>query len=233
MTIFELFERRLFNEETGGEGEGAPAAGGSLIGGAEDSGAEGEGTPEGDAPAADDAGSEGEATTPDEGEGGEEKGEEPEGAPEKYEEFEVPEGYVMKDESLTQFQEYARERNLSQEQAQELINFHAENVQAIFKDQADAWEQTRNDWIQSAKADKEFGGMQFNENMKHVAAAVKQFGTPELKNVLNESGLGDNPELVRFFYRVGKLVGEGEFHTGTGGGSGDRDPANTLYPNMN
>ena len=93
-------ERKLFDEEAGGEGEGAPATGGTLIGGADDSGAEGEGTPEGEAQAAENAGSEGD-TKPGEGEGsegkegegeGEGESKEPEGAPEKYEAFEVPEG---------------------------------------------------------------------------------------------------------------------------------------------
>ena len=36
---------------------------------------------------------------------------------------------------------------------------------------------------------------------------MQQFGTPELKNFLNESGLGYNPDFVRFMNKVGTLIG--------------------------
>lgn len=227
------FERKLFNEETGGEGEGAPAAGGSVISDAGEPGAEGEGKPDATPEAEGNATSEGttEETKP-EGEAKAE-GEEPEGAPDQYEMFTFPEGYDVNEEALEEFAEFAHTRNMTQSQAQEVLDYYSKNVEKLQASQAEAWEKTRNDWVSTAKQDQEFGGQQFNENMKHVATAVQKFGTPELKQVLNDSGLGDNPELIRFFYRVGKLAGEGEFHTGSGGSAGERDPAKTLYPEMN
>lgn len=231
MFKIEDFERRLFDEEAGGEGEGAPAAGGTLISDAGEAGAEGEGKPEATPEAGDNAA--GEGTTeenqakPDDDEG------EPEGAPDQYEMFTFPEGYDVDEEALQEFGEFALSRNMTQAQAQEVLDYYSKNVSQLQESQAKAWEDTRNQWVETAKSDKEFGGQQFQENMKHVATAVKKFGTPELKQVLNDSGLGDNPELIRFFYRVGKLAGEGEFHTGSGGNVGERDPARTLYPDMN
>jgi len=232
----------LFDEEAGGEGDGAGAAGGSLIGGVEEgSGAAGDGNPDGGA-AADDAGGEGagegqpgDKGKPSEGEGeGEGDGEEEyEGAPESYEDFEVPEGFNINPEALESFQEFAKEWDLSQEHAQELVDFHAKEVKSMMEDQQKAWTETRETWVKDARNDEEFGGQAFNENMKHVATAVNEFGSPELRQVLNQTGLGDHPELVRFFYRVGKLAGEGNFHTGQGGSSGETDPAKTLYPDMN
>ena len=230
------FERKLFDAEPGAEGEGALDAGGTLIGGAGETGAEGEGDPGKTAEAGANTAGEGtteeptqEAVSKPEGEG---EGEAT-GAPEQYEAFTFPEGYEVNEEALGEFATFAKERNMPQETAQEILDYYTKNVEQLQASQAEAWEQTRNEWVDSAKKDEEFGGQQFQENMKHVATAMKQFGSPELRDLLNESGLGDNPELIRFFYRVGKLAGEGEFHTGTGGSAGERDAARTLYPNMN
>jgi hypothetical protein len=238
---FEDFERKLFDEETGGEGEGAPAAGGSLIGGVGETGAEGEGTPGNTAEAGANTAGEGTTEEPTQEAEGEPKGEgegegegEPQGAPENgYEGFEFPEGYEVNQEALDEFAQFAYDRNMSQDQAQEVLDYYTKNVEQLQASQAEAWSKTRNEWVDSAKSDNEYGGQQFQENMKHVATAMKQFGSPELRDLLNDTGMGDNPELIRFFYRVGKLAGEGEFHTGSGGSAGERDPAKTLYPDMN
>lgn len=238
MFTIEDFERKLFDVETGGEGAGAPASGGTLIGDAGEAGAEGEGNPGETAEAAPDAGGEGTTEEPEqeaaEGDKTEEgSDDEPKGAPEQYEEFKVPEGYTVDDKALEEFVEFAKGRDMTQDQAQEILDYYTKNLETMFSQQAEAWENTRKEWVESARSDKEFGGQRFQENLKHVSSAMKQFGTPELRQVLNDSGLGDNPELIRFFYRVGKLAGEGEFHTGSGGSAGERDAAKTLYPDMN
>lgn len=236
MFRIEDFERKLFNVETGGEGEAAPAAGGTVIGGAGETGAEGEGDPGKTAEAG--ANTAGEGTTEEttqEAEGkpeGEGEGEAT-GAPETYEDFSFPEGYEVNQEALGDFAAFAKERNMTQDTAQEILDYYTKNVDAMQAGQAEAWDNTRKQWVDSAKKDEEFGGQQFDENMKHVATAMKQFGSPELRDLLNETGLGDSPDMIRFFYRVGKLAGEGDFHTGTGGSAGERDAARTLYPNMN
>ena len=66
--------------------------------------------------------------------------------------------------------------------------------------------------------------------------AVEQFGTPELRTLLDESGLGSHPEVVRFFYRAGKAIGDDNFvaagRTAPPGGSSEQKHAATLYPNQ-
>lgn len=231
--LIEDFLRQPMDENAGGEGEGAPDAGGTLVGGVGETGAEGEGTPGEAEPAAGDAAAAGEnqdsATQP-EGEG---DNDQPAGAPESYEDFKVPEGYELGSEQLTEFTEYAKANNWTQEQAQQAIDYHSKQLGATLQQQEEAWNETRKQWVDAVKADKEVGGQAFAENMKHVAVAVQKFGTPGLREILNQSGVGDHPELVRFFYRVGKLAGEGEFHTGQGDTVGEQDPASVLYPEMN
>lgn len=220
------------------EGEGAePAVGGSIATGAgapvpeggvskpegeDPAGSDPAGGPAGDDPA-------GAGDKPAD-EGGQEKPDEPV-VPEKYE-FKLPEGLPEDTEATAQFSELAKGLKLTQEQAQSLVDLYAERMKGLVEGQVASWTATRKEWVTAAQTDKEYGGANFDANRAHVARAMKQFGTPELAKALDEFGFGDHPELVRFFYRVGKLVSEPSFHTGSGENAGARTPESVLYPNM-
>ena len=60
--------------------------------------------------------------------------------------------------------------------------------------------------------------------------ALNQFGTPELVNLLNHTGLGSNPEFVRFCAKVGKAMAEDSFHRGGSKSEADGMPSR-LFPN--
>ena len=44
--------------------------------------------------------------------------------------------------------------------------------------------------------------------LSQAARAARYFGGDELVNLLNESGLGNNPQLIRAFEKAGALLGE-------------------------
>lgn len=153
----------------------------------------------------------------------------PAGAPENYE-FNVPEGYDANGELFGKFKETAKELNLTQEQAQKLIDLDLQR----FSGQSELLERTRNEWAEQSKNDKEFGGDKLAENLALSKKALDTFGTPELKTLLNESGLGNHPELIRLMVRAGKAISEDRFVTG-GQGSPQTGDARKLYSasNMN
>jgi len=149
--------------------------------------------------------------------------------PEKYE-FKAPEGREFDPAVLEQFSEVAKELKLTQEGAQKVID---KLGNAFAEKQANTLETAKAEWVQSATADKEFGGEKLNENLAVAKKALETFGTPELRALLNESGLGNHPEIIRAFYRAGKQISEDRFVPGgIGGFSGARDPAKSLYPNQ-
>ena len=153
----------------------------------------------------------------------------PEGAPEKYE-FASPEGVQLDPKSVEVFSEVAKELNLSQEAAQKVID---KVGPAMAARQAEALAQARADWTEGAKSDKEYGGDKLPENLAVAKKALDQFGTPELRTLLNESGLGNHPEVIRVFYRAGKAISEDEFVPGGAGRpTGSKDYATSLYPNQ-
>lgn len=162
-------------------------------------------------------------------EGEQAKTDEKPGAPEKYE-FKAPEGQEFSPEVLGKFSEAAKDLNLPQEAAQKLLDKIAP---AFAERQAHALEAARVQWESDAKADKEFGGDKLDENLATAKKALDQFGTPELRTLLNESGLGNHPEIIRVLYRAGKAISEDRIVTGGGGQSAPQSVAQRMYPNMN
>lgn len=152
----------------------------------------------------------------------------PQGAPDKYE-FKAPEGKDFDPAVLAQFSEVAKELNLSQDNAQKVIDKIAP---ALAEKQARMLTETRNAWVESAKADKEFGGDALEENLSVAKKALDTFGSDELKTLLKESGLGDHPEIVRVFYRAGKAISE-DGKLVAGGKAITSNDAKSFYPNSN
>lgn len=132
----------------------------------------------------------------------------PAGAPEKYE-FKAPEGVQLDAELMGEFEGIARELDLPQDKAQLVVDKLAPKVaERMVAQQAQVVQQARTEWADSARADKEFGGDQLPANLAMAHKAMTTFGTPELRTLLDESGLGNHPEVIRAFYRAGKAISE-------------------------
>lgn len=143
---------------------------------------------------------------------GETEGEQPkpQGAPEKYE-FKAVDGVTFDDAVIGAFSEVARDLNLTQEAAQKVLDRMGP---VIASRQAERIAAVRTAWVESAKADKEFGGDKFPENIGIAKKALEAFGSPKLRELLDDSGMGDHPEVIRAFYRVGKAMSEDGIVTG-------------------
>lgn len=145
-------------------------------------------------------------------------------APEKYE-FKAPEGMEYDPAILDSFSGAAREANLTQEAAQKLIDKMAP---AIAARQADQVQAIHKEWQEASTADKEFGGEKLAENLGVARKALDAFGTPDLRKLLEETGLGNHPEVIRFLFKTGKAISEDKFVGGRGRG-GDKDVLSVLY----
>lgn len=165
------------------------------------------------------------------GEGEGDAGKASDGAPEAYEAFQTPEGFEVDEARMGEFQTFAKEMNLTQENAQKVLDWAVAELNNVNTAQAEQWKDTVKGWRKEAAADKEYGGHNMKENMAHVARALQKFGTPELNAMLDSLGVGNHPELVRFFYRAGKELAEDQPNKGAGDGQA-RDAASVLYPDQ-
>ncbi|MEH3565271.1 peptidase [Enterobacter kobei] len=233
MNLFErLLHRRLCNEQ--------PADGGSAPAPSEPSAPAADAPapaadpdkPEGDKPQ---PGTEGDKPQDDKPADGDKPADKPddkeqkqEGAPEKYE-FKAGEGVELDTEALKDFEPVARELNLTNEQAQKLVDAYPKILAGVQQRQAEAWQAQTEQWAADVKADKEIGGDKLTANLSAAQRALEQFGDPELKEYLDSTGLGNHPALVKAFIKVGKAMSEDKVVTG-GHESGGSDLISAFYP---
>jgi hypothetical protein len=156
----------------------------------------------------------------------------PQGAPEAYE-FTMPEGFELNKEVSGEFEAYARELNLPQDKAQAVVNMGVKLMQSAAAKQAEAFQQTQKEWRESVVNDKELGGAALAENLSYAAKVLDTFA-PDLRAVLDETGLGNHPAFVRAFVKIGKAISEDRLVGGAQQSPGAaQDPAATLFPTMN
>lgn len=187
-------------------------------------------TPKPDAPVADKPQSDKPDGEKPEGKGeGEDKGkkDEPQGAPEKYE-FSAPEGVTLDKDILGEFETYARELNLPQDKAQAAVDLGVKMLGKWTQAMTDHAVQTRSNWAEEARTDKELGGEKFEENLGLANRALEAVGSPELIELLNQTGLCNNVHVIRAFYNVGKKVSSDQFVSGAKGES-KGDLAERMY----
>lgn len=151
-----------------------------------------------------------------------------EGAPEAYE-FKAPEGQEFDPSVISAFSEVAKELNLSQENAQKLLDRMSPVIDA--RQQA-AVETLRTQWADEAKGDQEFGGEKLDASLGVAKKALDQFGSAPLKQMLKETGLGNHPEVIRLFVKVGQAISEDGVVMGKQARPA-KAPEHKLYPSMN
>ena len=164
------------------------------------------------------------------------KGEKPaakSGAPEKYEEFKLPDGQKLDEAALTEALPVFKELNLSQEQAQKLVDLQAKFVQKSADAALENWNKHMETVLADAKADKEIGGQGWDQNLGLAKKAITAFGTPALQEYLNTAEAGSHKEIIRFFAKVGKAVSEDGFVPGAAAAAKPKDAASLIYTNSN
>jgi len=148
--------------------------------------------------------------------------------PESYD-LKMPEGVELDEAAASEFTAIAKELKLDQAAAQKLADVGAKMAQR----QVEAHAKLVETWTEQVRTDKEIGGDKLDENLGIARKAIDAFGSPELKALLNSTGLGSHPEVVKLAYKVGKAISEDRFVSGAPKGNVSNDPAKRLFPNMN
>lgn len=155
-----------------------------------------------------------------------EKKEQPEGAPESYEDFKAPEGLKYDDQVIDAFKEVAKETNLSQAQAQNLLDKVAP---VIAQRQMAQIAEVSKQWAERSQADKELSA-DWTRSMADIARVRDRFAKnedgsvdPDIQEFMS-TPIGNHPGLLKLLARAGRAIGEGSFPRGSEAGDGKVSP---------
>lgn len=146
-------------------------------------------------------------------------------SPDDYKDFELPEGMELDENLLKEAAPLFSELGLTKEQAQKFVDLQAKQVQS----QVEAHTKQVNEWTEAVKNDKELGGEDFDKNIGVAKLGIEKVGSPELKELMDNYGIGSHPEVVRAFYKIGKLVQEDNPESGARVSNTQKSVVERLY----
>lgn len=142
------------------------------------------------------------------------------GAPEQYSEFTVPENFSA---PIDDFKSWAKENNMTQEKAQATVDFYTNKIvpqmQAQHEAQVTAW---------TNESTTKYG----KDGIESANKALGRFSTPEFTSFLQETGLGNHPEMIGIFKNINSKISESSFVDSKTTESRPKTMGEIFYPNM-
>lgn len=151
------------------------------------------------------------------------------GAPAEYKDFVVDPTVPMDAEMVKNFKEVAKGLNLNQQQAQGLVDLQTKYAKMQGEAVLNSFRQTVDSWKQETVLAL---GPGYKEELGIAAKAIERFGTPELRQLLNDTGLGNQKDVVMFFNKIGKAISEDSFADGGRSKGGSKSDGEIFYPGM-
>jgi len=133
-----------------------------------------------------------------EGEGADKKdGDTPQGAPEKYEPFTLPDGYKLDEKTSGEITEPFKTLNLPQEGAQKLVDYYAKNLLQAVEAPQKAWVDLQKEWRDDIA---ERLGSRADTVRRDINSAITNALPPSLarsfRTALDITGAGTNPDII-------------------------------------
>jgi len=167
----------------------------------------------------------------------------PAGAPDKYTDFKLPEGLKLEPTALTEASTLFRGMNLSQDQAQSLVDFHAKAIadatSAPYRavtDMKSAWETE----VRSAYGKDIEPGGKVNVAIARLIDSLGPELAPGFREAMDHTLAGSNPAFVKAFAKMAEMFSEGTTVKGNGPSPlGQKGPdvrplsvAQAMYPHL-
>lgn len=141
------------------------------------------------------------------------KKEEVKGAPEKYEDFKLPEGITLQEESLKEATAVFKEFGISQEGAQKLVDFHVKAVTEANEGPLKTWQDQQTAWRKEVADDPQLGP-RLPEIKTNYSRMLDGLGDPALSTAFKEmvefTGAGNNPTFIRMMDKISSHFSEGK-----------------------
>jgi hypothetical protein len=170
---------------------------------------------------------------------GEAKKDEPSksGAPEKYEDYKVPEGMTLDPEVKAKADVIFKELGLPQEGAQKLVDMYRELTTEAFQAPFKAYQEMKDGWLKEAQDHPDLRG-KLGEG-KEVNVRIGKFLTSlpdqtlasDFKKAMNLTGVGNHQAFIRVIDYAAQRLTEGSHAAGNGPGPGGQSqPGRSSQP---
>lgn len=142
----------------------------------------------------------------------------------------------MSDADKTVLGDVAKKHGLSSEAMKDLLGEYATRMKSTQEAAVKAFVETNEKWQAEIKADKEIGGDKLPAVLQTIGKVLDnpKLTDPGFKEALNYTGAGNNPAIVKTFYKMALALTEGGHVGGTPPAEAGQKPtgAAALYPNL-
>lgn len=146
----------------------------------------------------------------------------------------VPESYAftgadaLDTKDIDAFSGFAKSAGLNQQQAQAVLNLGLAQNKASHE----SLTKQEQEWRAQILADKDIGGDNIRATVDYARRALSHYGDDgEIKTLLDKSGYGSHPTILKFLYNVGKSVSEDTPPNAGSSGKEELPLHERMYPN--
>lgn len=144
-----------------------------------------------------------------------------------------PDGVEKDDTALGKFVEIMNNKDLSgAARAQALIDLQLDVVKSASEKGSQLFATQQEAWVKEARDDPEIGGDKLDTNLANISKLIDAFGTPTVREVLDSTGSGNHPEMIRFLSKVAKLATESNLLPGGLPPATAKSQAERIFPSM-
>lgn len=167
---------------------------------------------------------------------GEDQTAKPADVPEAYA-FKLPDGVELDEAAAPLVQNLFKELGLPQDKAQAVLDkllaidqARQPTAEQIEQQQVEAITSLNKQWSDECAKLPEIGGENFTKSLETTSKVMVKFATPELREMLNHSALGSNPEFFKFIHAIGSAMSQDTLEHGGAASKGPRSIENILWP---
>lgn len=148
----------------------------------------------------------------------------------KYE-LKLPKDSLLDAAEVEKEASFAKEKNLSPDVAQAVLERKAQAVKAYKEAQEANLKRISSEvWPEQLRSHPDFGGEKFNETVELARRAFHSFASKEHIAEMDRTGLGNHPDHIMAWARVGRMIGDGKILAGgRPAGQGPKTIAQRIY----
>lgn len=136
----------------------------------------------------------------------------------------------VSEQDISEVLEFAKENKLSQEAAQKIIDSRSALHSKLEQAHAQALSNAIESWKTEVKNDPEIGGDNFDKSIELANLTISHYDK-EFKTVLDKTGLGNHPKVLRLLARIGKdLQNDSMVRSKNHGAPESRNDYDLFYP---